>query len=398
MKTMKFAVTTLFALLTWTTLHAQANSFARGADVSWCTEMENDGKHFYNADGVETELFALLRQIGMNAVRLRVWVNPENSYGPWCDKADVLAKAKRAKEQGLQVMIDFHYSDRFADPGQQVKPTAWSSYTMEQLKTAVANHTTDVLSALKTEGIEPQWVQVGNETRPGMIFNEGKIDWSKSGAEAWNGYVALSNAGYDAVKAVLPNAKVIVHLDKAPEDNAWFFTAFKQYGGKFDMIGLSHYPDWTNWSSDNTQAASQIASLSTTFGVKVMLVETGYPSADETRAANVMADLFSKTDTLSGCAGIFYWEPETYGAWKPAIYTTWGWGAYNMGAFTSEGKPSKALAPFKDPTSSIGDGIRSEHSAAAPSWYDLQGRCLPSPRQGIIIRKQGNSKKKIFFY
>lgn len=393
---MKTFLTTLILFLVFTTNKAQAQTFARGADVSWCTEMENDGKKFYNAEGTETELFALLKQIGMNAVRLRVWVNPENEYGPWCDKADVLVKAKRANAQGLNIMIDFHYSDRFADPGQQFKPAAWTGYSLDQLKTAVTNHTTDVLSALKTEGIEPLWIQVGNETRPGMIFDEGKIDWNKSGAAIWNGYIALSNAGYDAVKSVLPDAKVIVHIDRGQEDNAWFFNAFKQYGGKFDMIGLSHYPDWSNWSSDNTNTANNIQSLQNTFNVPVMIVETGYSSWDEERAANVMTDLFNKTENLAACAGIFYWEPEVYGSWKPSIYNTWGWNAYGSGAFTSQGKPAAALEPFRDPTLNIEDITADASSDNNPTaWYDLQGKSIGTPHKGIFIKKQGKNTDKL---
>lgn len=394
---MKAVFTSLLLFFLFSTTHAQISTFARGADVSWVTEMENDGKKFYNNDGQETEFFLLMRQIGMNAIRLRVWVNPENEYGPWCDKADVVAKAKRANAQGLKLLIDFHYSDRFTDPGQQYKPAAWSGYTMDQLKTAVANHTTEVLSALEEEGIEPLWIQVGNETRPGMIFDEGKIDWSKNGAAAWSGYIALSNAGYDAVKSVFPNAKVIVHIDKGQEDNAWFFTAFKQYGGKFDMIGLSHYPDWTNWSSDNTSVSSRIQALNTTFGVPVMIVETGYSSWDESRAASVMADLFNKTQELSACAGIFYWEPEVYGGWKPAIYNTWGWGAYGNGAFTSQGRPGAQLAPFFDPTSDIEGvwGSGRQEAKETGKWYDLQGRCMEQPSSGVAIKKEGGRTRKI---
>ena len=156
---------------------AQGTAFARGADVSWCTEMEADGRVFRNAEGTETELFALMKQIGMTAIRLRVWVNPVRfGYGAWSDKADVLAKAKRAHAQGLDLMIDFHYSDFFADPGTQNTPLDWADYPMDQLKTAMTAHTRDMLQTLKNEGIEPRWVQVGNETNSGMLNPLGKID------------------------------------------------------------------------------------------------------------------------------------------------------------------------------------------------------------------------------
>lgn len=368
-----------------TNLPAQTMDFVRGADVSWCTEMEADGKKFYDANGTETELMKLMKGIGMNAIRLRVWVNPEEGYGAWSDKADVLAKAQRANAQGLNLLIDFHYSDFFADPGRQTKPAAWSGYSTEQLATAVADHTKEVLGALKDEGIEPRWVQVGNETRSGMIWNDGKIDWSKSGAAAWAGYVALSNAGYDAVKEILPQTQVIVHIDKGPENNAWFFTAFKQYGGKFDMIGLSHYPE-SNWQSENSKTAANVTSLSTQFGVPVMIVETGYYSTNETLAGSVMADLFNRLKGLDNCAGIFYWEPELYGWWKPAYYNSLGWNAYNKGAFTSQGRPGAALAPFADD----GTGLTpvTANDASVPSaCFDLNGRQVVSSRKGVLVAK-----------
>ena len=156
--------TALLLLLSLTAVKAQ-NDFVRGADVSWGTEMEASGKKFYTTSGQETELFALMKAIGMNAVRLRVWVNPLGyGYGAWCDQADVVNKAERAHEQGLDVMIDFHYSDFFADPSRQKMPKDWSGYTFDQVKAAVADHTKEVLTALKQKGVEPKWVQVGNET------------------------------------------------------------------------------------------------------------------------------------------------------------------------------------------------------------------------------------------
>lgn len=361
-------------LLTGTGIHglrAQGTDFARGADVSWCSEMESTGKRFYNANGTETELMALMKEIGMNAIRLRVWVNPENVYGAWSDKADVLAKARRVQAQGLALMIDFHYSDFFADPSRQTMPSAWTGHSLEQLKTDVASHTCDILQALKDEGIEPRWVQVGNETRSGMIWNTGKIDWSKSGSAAWAGYVALSNAGYNAVKAVLPAAKVIVHIDKGPDNNAWFFESFKKYGGKFDMIGLSHYPT-SAWQNENAKTASNTQTLGTQFGVPVMIVETGYYANNETLAGQVMEDFMTQMKAVAACAGVFYWEPELYGWWKPAYYTSLGWNAYDKGAFTSQGRPGAALAPFAGDNTPV--LTPSASSTTKATCYDFSGR------------------------
>ena len=124
------------------------SGFARGADVSWLSEMESSGYKFYTSDGKEQECMSLLRDLGINAIRLRVWVNPENDTEDvkgWCNKGDVLLKAWRAHNLGYRLMIDFHYSDRWADPVQQAKPKAWENYTVEELEQAIADHTKDVL-------------------------------------------------------------------------------------------------------------------------------------------------------------------------------------------------------------------------------------------------------------
>ena len=379
---------------------AQTTVFARGADISWCTEMEADGRVFRNAEGTETELFALMKQIGMTAIRLRVWVNPAKyGYGAWCDKADVLAKAKRANNQGLDLMIDFHYSDFFADPGTQNIPLDWADYPMDRLKTAMAEHTKDVLQTLKAEGIEPRWVQVGNETNSGMLNPMGKIDWNKSGTARYTNYVVLSNASYDAVKEVLPDAQVIIHLG-GTENAKWFFTDFKAAGGKFDMIGLSHYPTTTEWNSSsssathsNINAAKYVSEAIETFHVPVMICETGFESWRPEVASEVMHDLMSRMKSIPQCAGVFYWEPEVDGQWKPAYYQQLGWGAYGMGAFTTDGRPTAALDAFAADASGITTVQNNDNCPT--SWYDLQGRLLTRPTKGLLIMKRRQETKKI---
>ena len=379
---------TLYSLLLFSlaffSVRGDASAFVRGADVSWCTEMEADGRRFYNAGGVETDIFALMKEIGMTAIRLRVWVNPQRfGYGAWCDKADVVAKAKCAHAQGLDLLIDFHYSDFFADPGTQTLPLDWNGFTREQVKAAIVTHTKNVLQALKAEGIEPKWVQVGNETNSGMVWDYGKIDWNSYGSDRFTNYAELSNVGYDAVKEVLPDALVIVHLGGAhnvADYDCWFFKDFKEAGGKFDMIGLSHYPDYNNWNSDadgavsNINAARNIKAVGEKFDVPVMIVETGFSQADENLAKQVMQDLFDKVENLTQCAGIFYWEPEVDGQWKPAYYNTVGWGAYGMGAFTTDGRPTAALDAFNSNDDTVpgdvnGDGaVTSADITALYNW------------------------------
>ncbi len=177
------------------------SGFARGADIGWLTEMESQDVLFYDAQGTETECMSLLKSIGMNSIRLRVWVNPTDG---WCNKSDFLIKAKRANDLNMRIMVDFHYSDSWADPGKQNKPAAWVGLTFPELISAVEAHTNDVLTALKDWNITPEWVQIGNETTHGMLWDD---DESVSGyLTANNGanYTQLFNAGYDVVKKYIP--------------------------------------------------------------------------------------------------------------------------------------------------------------------------------------------------
>lgn len=326
-------------------------TFAKGADLSWVTEMEADGIRFYNSAGTQKDCFALMKEIGMNSVRLRVWVNPENSYGNWSDKQDVVSKAGRAAKEGLDVMIDFHYSDFFADPGKQTKPAAWEGKSFTDLKKAVSDHTSDILNALKSAGVSPKWIQIGNETRNGMLWSDGQL-WTSSGdiKDGWKNYAALSNAGYDAAKAIFPDAVVMVHLNNAWEDLDWWFSKFLNAGGKFDMIGLSHYPQSESdktWQDVNRLALNHISSLGSTYNCKVMIVETGVKThMNESTAAQAMKEFMTEAKKKAECAGVFYWEPQTNGSWKPEYYKTLSWNAYDMGAFTTEGKPSSVLDAF----------------------------------------------------
>ena len=325
---------------------APIGSYAKGADISWITEQEHDGVLFYDSLGQASECMRLLRDNGMNSVRLRVWVN--HSTG-WCNLPDVLVKAKRANDLKLRIMIDFHYSDYFADPSKQNTPTAWQNYDLAQLKQAVTDHTTEVLTALKNEGITPEWIQVGNETRCGMLWETGRL-WNSNGdlPNGWKNYAQLTTAGYNACKAVFPDVTVIVHIDNAYENNNWFFRKMKENGGKFDMIGLSHYPMMTSWTGKTWQevnklAAENIQLLYNEFKCPIMIVEIGTLSAQEATAETVVEDMRQRVDGLDYMKGIFYWEPQVYNDWKPQEYITDNWGAYNMGAFTTKGQPNAAL-------------------------------------------------------
>src|SRR5262245_11041057 len=150
---------------------AGAQTFAKGADVSWMTQMEASGYRWLNDNGTQQDLLQILKDHSINTIRLRVWVNPS---GGWNGANDVLAKALRARNAGMRIMIDFHYSDSWADPGQQTKPAAWRTHTFDQLMADVYQHTFNVMNLLATNGIFPEFVQVGNETNNGMLWEDGR--------------------------------------------------------------------------------------------------------------------------------------------------------------------------------------------------------------------------------
>jgi arabinogalactan endo-1,4-beta-galactosidase len=285
---------------------------------------------------------ATLREMGMNAVRLRVWVNHKTG---WSNKDDMLALAKRAAQQGQRIMIDIHYSDFFADPSHQTIPAAWQNYDYETMLEAVREHTLDILYTLKEAGIKPEWVQIGNETPNGMLWPMGKVNKEEG---EWAHYAGFTAMGYKSAKEAFPDITVIVHVDNAYEQRDWFWAQMAAHGGKWDMIGLSHYPMMSAWNGGKTWqemnelAEANIRRLISQWHCPVMIAEIGM-FANDTLSATVMADFVERAQTIDSCAGIFYWEPECYGNWRPAEYIPLGWNGYDMGAFTPEGKPSEVM-------------------------------------------------------
>lgn len=308
-------------------------TFAKGADVSWVTQLEKEGEKFYNKEGKPTECMQLLRdECGVNAIRLRVWVNPKDG---WNGIEDVMVKARRAKALGLRLMIDFHFSDHWADPGQQETPDAWKSYDMSQLKKAVAAHVEEMLGRLKAENIEPEWVQVGNETRTGMLYPLGNSKNEQN-------FTDLANAGYDAVKSVFPGTAVIIHIDNGYQLDlyTYIFSILKRCNGKYDMIGMSLYPSVDDWREKVNSCVANINTLAAMYGRPVMICEIGMDYDRPKESEEFVATLKEKCEKETGgnCKGIFWWEPEA-----PAGYN----GGYNKGCF-KDGHPTEALNAFKE--------------------------------------------------
>lgn len=307
------------------------SDFAKGADVSWLTEMEADGKKFYTPQGKAMDCMALLRNMGVNAIRLRVWVNPEDG---WNGKDDLLAKAWRAKNLGFRLMIDFHFSDSWADPGKQTIPVQWKGFNLEEMKQAVANHTTTVLQTLKNQDIPVAWVQIGNETATGMLWEVGRYsDKDKTS------FAQLINAGYGATKEIYPEAKVIVHVDQGNNLNrfTWLFDGLKANGAKWDVIGMSLYPTDDDWMSVTTDCLKNVNTLMQRYGCEVIICEVGMPW-DASRSKAFMDKIVTGARAIDGCLGVFYWEPECYNDWK----------GYTKGAFDNSGRPTTTLDIFNE--------------------------------------------------
>jgi arabinogalactan endo-1,4-beta-galactosidase len=306
-------------------------TFANGADVSWVTQMESSGLKFYNSSGTQQDLFTILKGLGINSIRLRAWVNPSSG---WCNTADVVAKAIRAKNAGMSIMIDFHYSDTWADPGDQNKPAAWASLSFTDLMTTAYNYTYNTLNTLKSNGITPTWVQVGNETSDGMLWQDGRASVNMKNF-AW-----LVNCGYNATKAIFPSAKVIVHLANGYDNTTyrWLFDGLKANGASWDVIGMSLYPSTSNWSTLNSECLTNMNDMVSRYGKQVMICEAGMSESAATTCKSFLSDLITKVKSVSGGngLGVFYWEPEAYNNWQ----------GYGMGAFDPTGKPTVALTAF----------------------------------------------------
>ncbi|MGW0564598.1 glycoside hydrolase family 53 protein [Streptomyces sp. NPDC003016] len=239
---------------------------ARGADVSSLPKSEALGGVYRSSGGAAGDGLAILKSHGMNYARLKVWVNPADG---WNNKPRVLAMAKRVKAQGMKLLVDFHYSDTWADPGAQSRPAAWAGHSYEQLKADVRAHTHDVMSALKAQGTTPDMVQIGNEINGGML-------WPDGATSHWPQLAGLLNAGHDAAKAVSPTTAVALHLAKGGDwaGTRWWFDNAVAQGVRFDVIGLSFYGYWHGTLAELQTTLDNSAAR---FGKPVFVAETAYP-------------------------------------------------------------------------------------------------------------------------
>ena len=331
-----------WCLVTTGTVLAQTADFVKGADVGFLQGQERRGVKFHDRNGQERECLELLKNdYQMSAIRMRVWVNPR---GGDCDKHALLAMAKRVKELGMDLMVDFHYSDSWADPAKQPIPASWQGHSYKQMKKDLRNHTVEVLTLLKDNGIAPRWVQVGNETANGLLWPMGHIEKNPKQ------YAGFIRAGYDAVKKVFPNTIVLIHLDRGHKQSLydWNLDIVRKYGGRWDMVGMSLYPYWAQQDHPElkaddiiTDCIANIRHVSEKYQCDVMIVETGFEvdeqhpeKMEEGRRQLARVVREARSETNGHCRGVFYWEPQCLP------------GGYKLGAFNSKAAPTVIMEGF----------------------------------------------------
>ncbi|MEY8710575.1 galactosidase [Mangrovibacter phragmitis] len=330
-------------------LRNEPADFIKGADVSTLYEVEHQGAKFYNAQHQQQDAMAILKANGFNYIRLRLWVNPKDSAGhPYGggdnDLATTLALAKRAKALGMKVLLDFHYSDFWTDPGKQFKPKAWQGMNYDQLVTAIHDYTRDTIQQFRQAGALPDMVQIGNEINSGILWPEGK-SWGEGGGE-FDRLAGLLKAAISGLKSSLgpdDHVKIMLHLAEGTKNDTfrWWFDEITKRDVPFDVIGLSMY---TYWNGPISALQSNMDDISKRYHKDVIVVETayawtlancdkaensfqqkeevagGYPATVQGQA-NYLHDLMQSVIDVpqQRGKGIFYWEP----AWITPPGNTW---------------------------------------------------------------------------
>ena len=318
-------------------------SFYYGADLSYVNEMIDCGATYKNSEGATKNPYKIFKEAGANLVRVRLWHNP--TWTNYSNFEDVKLTISKAKAEGMKVLLDFHYSDTWADPAKQEIPTAWLANINNTvaLSELLYNYTYETLNNLATANLLPDMVQVGNEINP-MILQSGDLKWPID----WARNSALINMGIKAVRDISKsknkNIEVMLHIAQ-PENALWWFKDATENGiTDFDWIGLSYYPIWSEYKL--TDVETPLKSLINTYKKRLMIVETAYPFTMENAdgANNILnsdalvtgypateqgqLDYLNKLKEIvirAGGEGIVYWEP----AWvSTGCSTQWGIGSH----------------------------------------------------------------------
>ena len=383
-----------------------------GGDISLLLTYEENGANYMDKDGKKiTDLLSFLKEQGMNAMRVRLFVDPSRApeahkgQGVRQDLDYVKKLGKKIKDAGLKLMLDFHYSDTWADPSKQATPYQFT-IVKKQAKEYIYDYTKDCLEQLKAAGATPDFIQTGNEISWGMMYDSGckleaKSDWSGYKDTNWDNFsTALINAG-KACREVCPEAKIIIHTEQAANTPLVtdYYKRLQQYGVDYDIIGTSYYP---YYHGTIAQLNKTLTAFETQFpDKKIMVVETGcgyhwkmgdndtgYPLTYEGQR-KFTADLITTLKAHQKVNGLFWWflEANEYGLDWNTKRVTDGW--YNASLFDNEtGRALPALYELKN-FSGGGSGLSqiSVDSRSSDSWYTIDGiRHLSSPsKSGLYI-------------
>ncbi|MFT7233304.1 MAG: arabinogalactan endo-1,4-beta-galactosidase [Cyclobacteriaceae bacterium] len=343
-----------------------AQEFYTGVDLSYVNELEDCGAKYSNKTGQISEPYEINKSAGSNLVRLRLWHNPD--WTNYSNLEDVKISISKAKSLGMSVMLDFHYSDFWTDPGRQWRPDAWEDVVDDNiLGDSVYNYTKKVLTELADLNLLPEFVQIGNETNGNILLlrNNAPLDSESPGLYPvnWKRQVDLLQRGIDAVNDLNQifdaDLKTIIHIANPQDASFWFQDALSNGLTNFDIIGLSYYPQWHDMGV--REVGEYIARLKSQHNKDVMIVEIGYPWTTingNDNANNVLglgSRLFTYSNTFTiqtqkeflieltwlvkenGGLGVVYWEP----AWVSSTCKTyWGTGSHwdNATLFDFDGK------------------------------------------------------------
>ncbi len=359
----------------------------RGVDISYLPEIEDNGGIYYS-NGQAQNLLHILKNNGINSIRLRIWNDPLDQY---CGKNQTLSFAKRISNLDLKLLLDFHYSDTWADPGHQLKPEAWSNLSFNDLKIAIYDYTFEIISDLGTQGSLPSIVQIGNEITGGMLWDEGKVGGAYNTVPQWTQFTDLLKSAIQAVHdaAEDESIQIMIHSDRGG-DNAgcrWFYDNLLLYNVSFDIIGLSYYPWWHGTLQDLKE---NLVNLSTRYDHNLCVVETAYPwtldwydnttnriglqsQLHEGYPATVqgqlmfLKDLFKivKNSTYSKGIGVYYWAPEVIST------ATRGSSRENLGFFDFSGNLLNSISAFS-PTLPVSSSQTFTESQTSIQSYTTQ--------------------------
>lgn len=344
---------------------ADTLEFLRGADLSYVNEMEDCGAEYFDEEGAKRDPYQIFKNAGTDLIRVRLWHNPD--WTGYSDFEDVKKTISRAKALDMKVLLDFHYSDDWADPGKQKIPAAWLPVANNNaiLGDSLYHYTFDVLKKLNDSGLLPEYVQVGNETNaeilqsPNGAYNS--IDWARN--------AFLLNQGLKAVRAAAAefnkSIQTMLHIAQ-PENALWWFEAAQQNGvTDYDWIGISYYPLWSDVSLEGLPAA--VRTLIGKYGKKLMVVETAYPfTLDNNDSANNILGqdaavagfpiseqgqydylkALEKKIVEGGGQGLIYWEP----AWvSTPCSTQWAQGSHwdNATLFDHDNQANMGMRYYK---------------------------------------------------